>query len=81
MPARIFGGMSWPIPSNELEWRLRYGNPARTDMLAAAEIVAAYQVLIAAPRTRSDHPRSSRSDTPSSAALPPGKHHTRRLSS
>lgn len=44
---------SWPMPATEtasnedrLEWRLRYGSPSRSDILAAVEILAAYRVLI-----------------------------------
>jgi hypothetical protein len=41
----------WPLVEKDdekggLEWRLRYGNPSREDMLKAASIVSAYDNLI-----------------------------------
>lgn len=39
---------AWPlIPDDDhgLEWTLRYGTPTRSDMLCAAEVIAAYRAL------------------------------------
>lgn len=39
---------SWPLlPGyyHDIEWRMRYGEPSRTDMLCAAEVIAAYKAL------------------------------------
>ena len=44
---------TWPLPDagdadrNSVEWMLRYGQPDRSTLLAAAEIVAAYGALVA----------------------------------
>lgn len=44
---------TWPMPDagesdhDSIEWTLRYGNPTRSQMLEAAEIVAAYGALVA----------------------------------
>lgn len=43
---------SWPFPDvptddrDSIEWRLRYGHPSRADLLAAADILAAYGALV-----------------------------------
>ncbi len=41
---------SWPNPGAEVihdvEWRLRYGDPSRTDLLVAAHVMAAYGALL-----------------------------------
>lgn len=52
-----FDGMIWPIPDRgaaELEWRLRYGlgTPDRSDLLAAASIVAAYAQMVRDPQSK-----------------------------
>ncbi len=41
----IIEDMSWPMPDNELEWKLRYGNPTRTEILQAASILSAYSQM------------------------------------
>ena len=40
-------GSSWPVPNGDLEWTLRYGEPTRRDLLAAASILSAYFALVA----------------------------------
>lgn len=50
-----FDEMCWPLPSPDLEWRLRYGNPSRDDLLGAASFVAAYAALL----RKSDKRRNS----------------------
>jgi hypothetical protein len=44
----FFDGMAWPNPRDplEIEWKLRYGQPSREDLLAAASFVAAYKSLV-----------------------------------
>ena len=37
---------SWPLPADDIEGQLRYGNPSRTALLSAAGILAAYRALI-----------------------------------
>lgn len=44
-------GMTWPHVASEdtedsIEWKLRYGNPTKIDLLYAASIIAAYGSLI-----------------------------------
>ncbi len=49
---RLSNGTTWPTLDHgdtSLEWRLRYGAPTRSDMLAAAEYVAAYGALVHKP--------------------------------
>jgi hypothetical protein len=47
-----FGGMAWPLPDDgdddepSVEWTLRYGEPSREDLLAAASILSAYRALV-----------------------------------
>jgi hypothetical protein len=39
----------WTIPNEaagELEWRLRYGTPSRTDHLLAASIIECYRQMV-----------------------------------
>lgn len=46
-----FGGMSWPRPCEEFDevnWRLRYGTPSRSDLYLAASVLSAYRELIVA---------------------------------
>lgn len=49
----VLAQTAWPLPDageadhDSLEWRLRYGQPDRSTLLAAAGIVAAYGALIA----------------------------------
>ena len=50
--ARLSDGSSWPLPDQEtaedggLSWRLRYAQPSRWDLLAAASIIDAYGHLL-----------------------------------
>lgn len=37
--------MSWPMPDNDLEWKLRYGQPTRAELLQAASILSAYSQM------------------------------------
>lgn len=47
-----FEGMTWPNPQDpdDVQWRLRYGEPTRADLLAAASVMAAYAHLVSMPR-------------------------------
>lgn len=50
-----FGGMTWPNPldPNEVQRKLRFGEPTKADLLVAAAFMDAYAHLIALPsRTR-----------------------------
>lgn len=41
--------MTWPCPCvemDDLEWRLRYGLPSRSDHLVAAGIIGAYKQMV-----------------------------------
>lgn len=38
--------VAFPKSEPELEWTLRYGNPTKSDLYSAAEIIAAYRALI-----------------------------------
>ena len=52
-PDRLaFDGMTWPNPDDprEIEWKLRYGVPTRSELNAAAEMVAAYKQLVYLPQ-------------------------------
>lgn len=45
----------WPLLPHlhrDVEWLLRYGTPTRSDMLAAASVIAAYRALIEDGTTR-----------------------------
>lgn len=44
--------MSWPDPhdGNKIEWKLRYGDPTRGEVLQAAAYIAAYRYLIEIPQ-------------------------------
>ena len=44
--------MSWPLPDAGLEWRLRYGEPTRADILGAASILSAYAQMIKDPHKK-----------------------------
>jgi len=47
--------MSWPVPDKgmaELGWTLRYGSPTRTELYAAAEILAAYRQMVNDPEKK-----------------------------
>jgi len=39
-------GAVMPKPNGDLEWKLRYGNPTKSDLLCAASILSAYQFLV-----------------------------------
>jgi hypothetical protein len=41
-------GTTWPDPSDplEVEWKLRYGTPERSDLLWAASVIGAYKHLM-----------------------------------
>jgi hypothetical protein len=47
-------GTAWPLPENDegdryhdrVAWRLRYGQPSKSDLLVAADVMAAYEALI-----------------------------------
>lgn len=44
-----FPQMCWPRPGDhmgELEWRLRYGEPSKQDMIVAAGVISAYTQMI-----------------------------------
>lgn len=41
----IIEDMSWPMPDNELEWKLRYGTPTKAELLQAASILSAYSQI------------------------------------
>ena len=47
-----FDGMGWPKPDHDLGWRLRYGTPTRTDLLAAAAILDAYAQMVSDPTAK-----------------------------
>jgi hypothetical protein len=40
--------MAWPNPDDpgEVQWRLRYSTPTRSDLLFAASVLAAYSQLV-----------------------------------
>lgn len=42
------GEMTWPDPNDPtaVEWRLRYGESTRTDLLVAASFIGAYRQLV-----------------------------------
>ena len=53
-----FDGMAWPNPCQcpSLDHKLRYGSPDKEDLLLAASIVSAYEVLVmVGSKTRSSH--------------------------
>lgn len=37
--------IAWPMPDNELEWNLRYGQPTRAELLQAASMLSAYSQM------------------------------------
>lgn len=55
---RFADGTVWPRIDIEgeheasLEWRLRYGDPTRSDCLAAASVIGAYRSLVLKPQRR-----------------------------
>jgi hypothetical protein len=44
----------WPVDSEEItvQWSLRYGNPSKSELLRAAEILSAYKSLIFSTQKR-----------------------------
>lgn len=47
-----FDQMCWPRNGKylgDLAWKLRYGEPTKSDMLVAAEVIGAYMALIDKP--------------------------------
>lgn len=59
-----FEDMTWPNPNDpsEIEWRLRYGTPTRSDLLLVASFMGAYRHLVGLPvRTRNKRISSLRS--------------------
>ena len=47
-----FNGMCWPCPGehmNELEYKLRYGTPTKSDLLSAAGVLSAYGQMVRDP--------------------------------
>ena len=47
--------MMWPAPCarmDEIEWRLRYGQPTHVDQMGAASIIAAYRQMVSDPQTK-----------------------------
>lgn len=53
--AHFDDGTGWPLPepdrhhSDSVQWRLRYGQPRKSDLLVAAGVMAAYEALLAKP--------------------------------
>jgi hypothetical protein len=49
-----FQGMTWPHPDDPtgIEWRLRHGEPTRSDLLVAASYIAAYRQLVVTDNRR-----------------------------
>ena len=48
-------GTLWPQPGeriSEIGWKLRYGEPTRSELLVAASVLDAYRALIYAPVRR-----------------------------
>lgn len=47
-----FDGMAWPNPldPNEVQWRLRYGEPTLMDRMFAASVMNAYHQLVTDPQ-------------------------------
>lgn len=43
-----FDSMAWPNPDDPggVEWRLRYGEPTRQDLLVATSYIGAYRQLV-----------------------------------
>lgn len=52
---RLENGTAWKRPGDALDeigWRLRYGTPSTSDLLVAAETIAAYVALLAKSQKR-----------------------------
>ena len=48
-------GTCWPRAAGtlaDIDWNLRYGEPSMSDRLVAAEVVTAWQTLLALPRKK-----------------------------
>lgn len=46
---KVSDGSSWPRPDDDdfgLAWRLTYAEPTKSDLLAAASVISAYEYLI-----------------------------------
>ena len=49
--------MTWPAPSDALDdvqWRLRFSAPTKSDLRVAADVMAAYNQMIADPKCKRD---------------------------
>lgn len=44
--------MVWPLPDQDLNWTLRYGNPTREQLLYAASILSAYHQAVVDPQKK-----------------------------
>lgn len=54
---RKIEGMTWPAPSDALDdvqWRLRFSSPTKSDLLVAAGVMAAYNQMVADPKSKRD---------------------------
>ena len=51
---KMFDGMTWPLPDNDLEWRLRYApdSMTRQDEMHLASMNSAYRELIVCSREK-----------------------------
>jgi hypothetical protein len=47
-------GTVWPVNVGDIEWRLRYGEPTRSDLLIAASVLAIYTQMTS-PQSRGQH--------------------------
>lgn len=49
-----FDDMTWPNPEDPLmvEWKLRHGEPTKSDLMVAASMIAAYKQLVYDTQTR-----------------------------
>lgn len=69
-------GACWPRAAGalaDIDWNLRYGEPSRSDRLVAAEVVTAWQTLLALPRKKREQVIAAlrsveRANPPTSAA-------------
>lgn len=43
---------TWPLPDNDLEWRLRSGDYSDEDIIAAANILSAYEIMVFDPEKK-----------------------------
>lgn len=51
---KVFGGMTWPLPDDDLEWRLRYAPDSltRQDEMYLASLNSAYRELFTCNREK-----------------------------